>query len=125
MATRQVLADLVAGFAQQSGTQTAIESVGGVDADKRVADYVPELSRSAFGSATVRQLLDMTTGIRFSEDYADPKAEVWQHAAAGSPLPKPKGYTGPRSYYDFLQTVKPQGRHGEPAHHEKRFWHRR
>ncbi len=37
MATRQVLADLVAGYAQQSGTQAAIESVGGVDADKRVA----------------------------------------------------------------------------------------
>ncbi|WP_421954013.1 serine hydrolase domain-containing protein [Polaromonas sp.] len=91
----------------------ALVAEGKLDADKHVADYVPELSRSAFGSATVRQLLDMTTGIRFSEDYADPKAEVWQHAAAGSPLPKPKGYTGPRSYYDFLQTVKPQGRHGE------------
>ena len=37
MATRQVLADLGAGFAQQSGTQAAIESVGGVDAAKRVA----------------------------------------------------------------------------------------
>ena len=37
MATRQVLVDLGAGFAQQSGTQAAIESVGGVDAAKRVA----------------------------------------------------------------------------------------
>ena len=37
MATRQVLADLVAGFAQQTGLQAAIESVGGVDAAKRVA----------------------------------------------------------------------------------------
>jgi CubicO group peptidase (beta-lactamase class C family) len=57
--------------------------------------------------------MDMTTGIRFSEDYADPNAEIWSHAAAGNPLPKPKDYTGPRSYYDFLQTVKPQGVHGE------------
>ena len=37
MATRQVLADLLAGFAQQSGIQTVIESVGGVDAAKRVS----------------------------------------------------------------------------------------
>src|SRR3989344_3007064 len=37
MATRQVLADLGAGFAQQSGTQAAIESVGGVDAAQRLA----------------------------------------------------------------------------------------
>lgn len=37
MATRQVLADLVAAFTQQSGAGAAIESVGGVDAAKRVA----------------------------------------------------------------------------------------
>ena len=36
-APRQLPADLGAGFAQQSGTQAAIESVGGVDAAKRVA----------------------------------------------------------------------------------------
>lgn len=36
MATRQVLTDLVAGFQKQSGMQVAIESVGGVDAAKRV-----------------------------------------------------------------------------------------
>lgn len=79
---------------------------------RRVADYVPELSASAFGSATVRQVLDMTTGLRFSEDYADPNAEVWAHAQAGSPLPKPQDYAGPRSYYEYLQTVQPEGRHG-------------
>lgn len=85
---------------------------GRLDPARRVADYVPELAASAFGSATVRQVMDMTTGIRFSEDYADPKAEVWAHAAAGNPLPKPADYTGPRSYYEFLQTVQPQGTHG-------------
>jgi molybdate transport system substrate-binding protein len=36
MATRQVLAELVAGFEQTSGLGVAIESVGGVDAAKRV-----------------------------------------------------------------------------------------
>lgn len=36
MATRQVLADLVAAFEQRSGGSVAIESVGGVDAAKRV-----------------------------------------------------------------------------------------
>lgn len=85
---------------------------GRLDPARRVADYVPELAASAFGSATVRQVMDMTTGIRFSEDYADPKAEVWAHAAAGNPLPKPADYNGPRSYYEFLQTVQPLGTHG-------------
>ena len=36
MATRQVLAELVAGFTRQSGIGAAIESVGGVDAARRV-----------------------------------------------------------------------------------------
>lgn len=36
MATRQVLADLVAAFAQRTGATAAIESVGGVDAARRV-----------------------------------------------------------------------------------------
>lgn len=90
---------------------------GTLDPGRKVADYVPELGRSAFGSATVRQLMDMTTGIKFSEDYADPKAEVWKHAAAGNPLPKPKDYSGPRTYYEFLQTVQPEGAHGEAFHY--------
>jgi len=86
---------------------------GVLDAEKPVADYVPELRQSAFGNATLRQVLDMTTGLEYSEDYQDPNAEVWAHALAGNPLPKPEGYSGPRSYYEFLQTVRPQGRHGE------------
>jgi CubicO group peptidase (beta-lactamase class C family) len=91
------------------GTLAAVLAAEGtLDPSQRVDRYVPELAASAFGSATVRQVMDMTTGIRFSEDYADPNAEIWSHAAAGNPLPKPKDYTGPRSYYDFLQTVKPQ-----------------
>lgn len=85
---------------------------GLLDADKPVAHYIPELARSAFGTATVRQVLDMTTGLKFSEDYDDPNAEVWAHAQAGSPLPKPRDYTGPRSYYEYLQGVQPQGSHG-------------
>jgi CubicO group peptidase (beta-lactamase class C family) len=77
-----------------------------------VQDYIPELADSAFGDATVRQVLDMTTGLDYSEDYADPNAGVWQHAAAGNPLPKPNDYTGPRTYFEFLQTVQKQGEHG-------------
>ncbi len=41
MATRQVLADLCAAFEQRSGCEVAIESVGGVDAAKRVRSGEP------------------------------------------------------------------------------------
>ncbi len=86
---------------------------GKLDETALVGDIVPELERSAFGDATVRQVLDMTTALDYSEDYSDPDAEVWTYAAAGSPLPKPKGYEGPRSYFDYLQTVRKDGEHGE------------
>ncbi|MBS1496850.1 MAG: serine hydrolase [Bacteroidetes bacterium] len=84
-----------------------------LDENKLVADYVPELKKSAFGDATVRQVMDMTTALKYSEDYADPNAEIWAFSAAGNPLPKPKNYNGPIGYYAYLETVKKQGRHGE------------
>ncbi len=97
-----------------TGTLAAILVAEGViDENALVMEYVPELAESGFGDATVRQVMDMTTGIKFSEDYADPNAEIWQHAAAGNPLPKPPGYTGPTNYYEFLVTVQKEGEHGE------------
>ncbi len=85
---------------------------GKLDENAKVASVVPELAKSAFGDATVKQVLEMTTGLRYSEDYADPDADVWVYSAAGSPLPKPEGYTGPRSYFEYLQTVRKEGEHG-------------
>ena len=86
---------------------------GLIDPEKMVSHYVPELKNSAFGDATVRQVMDMTTALQFSEDYADPNAEIWKFSAAGNPLPKPKDYDGPKTYYEYLPTVKKKGVHGE------------
>lgn len=86
---------------------------GKLDETARVGALIPELRQSAFGDATVRQVMDMTTALDYSEDYADPEAEVWAYAKAGSPLPAPTGYTGPRSYFEFLETVKKKGTHGQ------------
>lgn len=85
---------------------------GNLDEATLMGDLIPELSNSAFGDATVQQVLEMTTALDYSEDYSDPDAEVWTFAKAGSPLPKPEGYDGPRSYYEFLQTVGKDGVHG-------------
>jgi CubicO group peptidase (beta-lactamase class C family) len=86
---------------------------GLLDPHSEVRRIVPELGASAFGHATVRQLLDMTTGLQYSENYADPAAEVHAHVRAGSLGPRPPGYSGPDSFYEFLQTVRPQGEHGQ------------
>ena len=86
---------------------------GTLDQSGLVGDLIPELQDSAFGGATVRQVMDMTTALDYSEDYADPDAEVWAYAEAGSPLPKPEGYDGPRGYFEFLETVQQDGEHGK------------
>ncbi len=86
---------------------------GKLDDKALVGSIIPELKNSAYGDATVRQVMDMTTALDYSEDYADPNADVWTYAKAGSPLPTPKGYKGPRSYFEFLETVKKKGNHGD------------
>ncbi len=83
-----------------------------LDDTAKVAAIIPELSQSAFGSATIRQVMDMTTALDYSEDYADPKADIWAYSAAASPLAKPVGYKGPNGYFEYLQTVKQDGVHG-------------
>lgn len=86
---------------------------GLIDEKAKLAQYVPELKDSAFADATVRQVLDMTTGLKYSENYADPNSEIWAHVRAGNVLPRPPGYNGPQTFYQFLQTVQKEGEHGQ------------
>ena len=96
-----------------AGTLGAILVEEGIlDENKTAAEYVPELKQSAFGDATVRQILDMTTSLNYSEDYSNPNAEVWEFSAAGNPFPKPEGYTGAKNFYEYLQKVKKDKEHG-------------
>ena len=91
---------------------------GKLDDTALVSSIVPELRGSAFGNATVRQVMDMTTGLAYSEDYSDPSADVWIYSAAASPLPKAADYTGPDGYFEYLQTVRPEGAHGDAFHYK-------
>ena len=91
---------------------------GAMDDAATVASIIPELGDSAFGSATVRQVMDMTTGLAYSEDYADPNADIWTYSRAASPLPKPMDYQGPDGYFEYLQTVRPEGTHGDAFHYK-------
>jgi CubicO group peptidase (beta-lactamase class C family) len=46
--------------------------------DDKVTVYIPDLKGSAYDDVTVRQLLTMTSGVRWNEDYGDPKSDVAQ-----------------------------------------------
>jgi len=44
--------------------------------DDKVSAYIPQLKGSAYDEVSVRQLLTMTSGVRWNEDYGDPNSDV-------------------------------------------------
>jgi len=44
--------------------------------DDKVSDYITDMKGSAYDDVSVRQLLTMTSGIRWNEDYGDPNSDV-------------------------------------------------
>jgi CubicO group peptidase (beta-lactamase class C family) len=54
--------------------------------DAQVIDYLPGLKGSAYDGVTIRQLLTMSSGAKWNEDYTDPKSDVNQFAL-GNPGP--------------------------------------
>ena len=86
---------------------------GKLDTQALVTQYVPELKDTVYADATVRQVMDMTISVQYSEKYSDPKAEIWDYIRAGGSMPTPPNYSGPRSLYEFLQNLKTKdGEHG-------------
>lgn len=44
--------------------------------DEPVTRYIPELAGSGYDGVTIAQLLTMTSGVKWNEDYTDPKSDV-------------------------------------------------
>ncbi|MER8880795.1 serine hydrolase [Mesorhizobium sp. M0684] len=85
---------------------------GVIDDSKVLAYYIPELRGSAFEDATLRQVMDMRTGLDYSEEYNDKHAHFWEHARACGWRPRPVGYDGPQSLFDYVCTIHKEGAHG-------------
>ena len=85
---------------------------GVLDDTQLVSHYVPELADSAWGDATVRQVMDMEVGINWNEDYADPDSDISHFIYASGTIPWPweAAYS---SLYEFLPSISKQGDHGE------------
>ena len=60
MSVSKSLLGLVAGVLATSGK---------LEPDRKVTDLVPEVGETAYKGATIRQLLDMRTGVAFDENY--------------------------------------------------------
>lgn len=73
--------------------------------DDKVSDYIEEMKGSAYDDVSIRQLLTMTSGIRWNEDYGDPNSDV---ARFNNHKPEP-GVDALVSYLRQLPRAEPAG----------------
>lgn len=73
--------------------------------DDRVTLYLPELSGSAYEDVTIAQLLTMTSGVAWNEDYEDPQSDV---ARFDKHVPE-NGMGAATSYMRLLERAHPPG----------------
>lgn len=96
-----------------TGTLTLmLAEEGRIDLEATVARYVPELAETAFGDATVQQMLDMTNSIDYDETYYDPDADITGFLDAMMPA-------GEGLYRNLqgLERHHPEYVHGEAFHY--------
>ncbi|WP_156255737.1 serine hydrolase domain-containing protein [Sandarakinorhabdus oryzae] len=88
---------------------------GRIDPDSKASAYVAELQGSGLGDATVRQILDMRTGLAFSEDYVAGQSglsDVQRMSIASAWIPRPAGYDGPDGHFAFVASLGQNATHG-------------
>ncbi len=86
---------------------------GTLDEDATIRAFVPELASSGFGNATLRQVMDMTTNLNFSEDYTSAVADIAILARAGGFAPSRHGDGTPDGLRTYLPTIAAAGPHGQ------------
>ena len=72
-----------------------IHGEGRLDLDAPLSDLIPELSGGGYAQATLSQVLDMRSGVRFTEDYNAPNSDMtridiasgWRPERANEPRP--------------------------------------
>jgi CubicO group peptidase (beta-lactamase class C family) len=95
-------------------TLAATLLVEGVLQESRLVPYyLPEMADTAYGDATLRQLLDMQVSVSHSELYTDPGTQFWAYARAAGFCPRPPAYSGPDGMHEYLLTLRKDGSHGQ------------
>ena len=84
---------------------------GVIDPAAPVDGYIPELAQSGYRGATVRDVLDMRSGVTFSEEYlrADAEVRLLEQVIGWAPRTRP-GL--PTSMYEYLATLQAGRPHG-------------
>jgi CubicO group peptidase (beta-lactamase class C family) len=67
--------------------------------DDPIINYLPELAGSAYEKARIRDVLEMSSGTSYSEEYEDPKSDIAAYAEIVN--------TSSGGLYDFARSFKP------------------
>lgn len=86
------------------------EERGLVDTEKPIEQYIPELSTSAFAGVSVRNVLDMASGLDCQDEYEDKQSCYYLYSMAIGDGHRDEN--APDNPYDFLSTLK-VSQHGE------------
>ena len=91
---------------------------GILDINAPVTQYLPELEKTGWRGATLQQVLDMTTGTRFSEEYTNPYSDIGQSDVASGWKPIPpdsdSDFKWPRNMWELITGLTTVERaHGE------------
>ncbi|MEU7581668.1 serine hydrolase [Streptomyces sp. NPDC041068] len=91
---------------------------GLLDRSARVHAYVPELTGTAFGDATVEDLLHMGTQVSYAGRPFDKAIEAQRYYAVIAPQLRPFGYNGPTTIREHLATARATGLPGTGFRYE-------
>jgi CubicO group peptidase (beta-lactamase class C family) len=88
-----------------------LAAIGLLDSAQLVTDFVPELAASGYRGATIRDLLDMRSGVKFSEEYTNPDAEVRviEQAMGWRPMSRDDARNGLYAYLTTLEALRDHG----------------
>ena len=91
---------------------------GVLDAAAKITDYLPELNDTAYRGASLQQVLDMTSGVSFIENYNDPYSDIGRSDVASGWKPVPPGsdanFRWPRHMFELVLSLdKLERRHGD------------
>lgn len=90
----------------------ALTDAGHLSPDDLVTTRVPALSESGYAGATIRDLLDMRSGIKFSEEYLKEGSEI--RALFEAVDFAPRTATSANGIKDFLKGLTSEREHGGP-----------
>ena len=91
---------------------------GLLDVGAPVTNYLPELNDTAYRGASLQQVLDMTTGVRFDESYSNPYSDIGRSDVASGWKPVPPdsdpNFRWPRHMFELILSLDElERRHGE------------